>query len=499
MNIKKQFPVPLDVYKWVRNTLLKDLDGNAYRFIVRLIDATIYSLSQDKGPYVYVDPSTYENIRLQDYGMVTFYDKKAADKSDDHPSFFECVSKHRKPLFHATAYIAKKKSRRFMLDWDFWDGYFIQLKDAFSQEEAMVFVNLYTGKPINKKLLFKKKCKYPQANKSEIREALKHIESRPINKRAILEHLKSLDLDSNSYKKYAGDFHGWISIQLRGLSAVDEKNDIYSYKPIYRITASGRVSEIGGGFQSCSREMKQASIEGIEDIHNYDLKASQVNGLRHQFKLLDLDTSWLDEYINNPSAKEQLAERAMLSKEAWKKCLLIVIMGGQTNKSIPVKEGSKRMKDSDVYKEIKDDIKRTQVTEDSEEGASLVRESFLKAIDGLIKPLRKWRRTLKNDYWKIGKKYGRRYRGVVRIKNYLGISYNKNDFTEGKLAARILQGQEAAFIHKITILSVDQGYKVVGNEHDGVITIGKIPDKVIEQAKEEIGITEFDLIEKPII
>ena len=499
MNLKKQFPVPIEVYEWVRNTLLKDLDDNTYRFIVRLIDATIYSLSQDRGPYVYVKPDIYKNIKLRDYGFVELFNKKEADKSDSHPQHFVSVTKHRKPLFHATYYVAKKKPRRFLLMWDFWVGYFIQLKDAFAEDKAITFVNLYTGKPINKKLLFKKECKYKPANKPEIRQALKQIESRPINKRAILNHLKSIDLDSNSYKKYAGDFHGWISIQLRGLAILDTEKEIYSYKPIYRITSSGRVSEIGGGLQSCSREMKQASVEGIENVHNYDLKASQVNGLRHQFKLLGLDTGWLDEYINNSSAKEQLAEKAMLSKEAWKKCLLIVIMGGQTNKTVPIMKGSKDMKESDIYKEIKADIKRRNRSEPSEEEASLVRDSFLEAIDGLRKPLKKWRRSLKKDYWKVGTSYGRKYKGEILIKNYLGISYNIEAYTEGKLAARILQGQEAAFIHTLTTKSKDFGYQVIGNEHDGVLTIGEVPREAIERTKQEIGISEFDLIEKAIV
>ncbi len=57
-----------------------------------------------------------------------------------------------------------------------------------------------------------------------------------------------------------------------------------------------------------------------------------------------------------------------------------------------------------------------------------------------------------------------------------------------ELAAFVLQGQEAAFIHHLTILSVEFDFVVVANEHDGLITIGDIPVAAMEKAGELSGL-----------
>ena len=56
-----------------------------------------------------------------------------------------------------------------------------------------------------------------------------------------------------------------------------------------------------------------------------------------------------------------------------------------------------------------------------------------------------------------------------------------------KLSAFILQGLESGFIHHLTILAENYDYRVISNEHDGVVTIGTIPSEAIQIAKQRSG------------
>lgn len=499
MNQKKQFPVPIAIYEWLTEEL-SHLSGREYRFVVRLIDTTIYSLSQDKGPYVYIKSEKYRGIDLEKLGWVTYYDKKAADKSDEHPDFFlkERTKNRNHALFKAEHYIVSKKSRKFMVLWWFWDKYFIKLKDELTKDEVPEIVSLYNGKPINKKTLYDKDLEHPQADKPEIRKAIRNIKERPFNKAAVLKHLRSIELDSSSYKRYATDFHTWIGIQLKGLKEIDPKKGIFSYKPIYKIQAAGRISEVGYGFQSSSRDMKRASIKGLKGVYNYDLRGSQINGLIHQFRLFGFETAWLENYVNNPKAKEQHAQKNGVSVDAWKQCLLMIVMGSSINRAIPRGGKSKKMDPTALYKCIEKDLEKKNSKSPKEVEVEKVRLSILEDLEELRDPLNKWRWRVKNQYAEIlGSEYGRKYGETILIKNKLGITYDTEKYTTAQLAARILQGQESAFIHKLTNLSGKYKFTVIGNEHDGLITEGEIPDKAVEEVKVELDIKEFMLEEKP--
>ncbi|WP_427162627.1 hypothetical protein ACQFX9_14390 [Aliinostoc sp. HNIBRCY26] len=66
------------------------------------------------------------------------------------------------------------------------------------------------------------------------------------------------------------------------------------------------------------------------------------------------------------------------------------------------------------------------------------------------------------------------------------------------LAAFVLQGQEAAFIHELTLLSLQYDYQVISNEHDGLVTVGDIPDEAVQKAAEKSGLKYAKLDEKPL-
>ena len=90
---------------------------------------------------------------------------------------------------------------------------------------------------------------------------------------------------------------------------------------------AGRINPYqGGGPQSCTREMKAAMYSGIEWVRNYDLKSSQPRLLQDEIRQAGLGSEWLDEYLG--SEKAIYAERVGLPVDAWKVCVLALMIGG---------------------------------------------------------------------------------------------------------------------------------------------------------------------------
>jgi len=97
-------------------------------------------------------------------------------------------------------------------------------------------------------------------------------------------------------------------------------------------------------------------------------------------------------------------------------------------------------------------------------------------------------------------------KGIVAEKKFIrkGTSYVKNKLDKitsnlnktSFLSAFLLQGIEARFIFTLIDLSSKYGYQVLGNEHDGLVTMGMIPQLAIEEAKELTGLNKLELIDK---
>ena len=68
-----------------------------------------------------------------------------------------------------------------------------------------------------------------------------------------------------------------------------------------------------------------------------------------------------------------------------------------------------------------------------------------------------------------------------------------------RAAAFILQGQEAAYVHRLTALSTDYGFTPISNQHDGLVTIGEVPFEAQEQARGQSGFRYARLEEKSIL
>lgn len=94
-----------------------------------------------------------------------------------------------------------------------------------------------------------------------------------------------------------------------------------------------------------------------------------------------------------------------------------------------------------------------------------------------------------------GKAGKRKLRNAVG--NLIKLSELRPHEAKRKAAAHILQGQEARYIHELTVLSKDHGFVPVSNQHDGLVTIGTVPEEAQSLARNESGFRYARLEIKP--
>lgn len=238
--------------------------------------------------------------------------------------------------------------------------------------------------------------------------------------------------------------------------------------------------------------MKAAAFSGIRDVHNYDLKDSQVYGLIQAFELGDFNTSWLVSYGNTPNNKEIYASFAGISSGAWKHCLLALIMGATLPKTVSRADKRKNSILSKLYNEADGDTEKI----------SEMLKGFVEGVSGLIPDLMRWHDWLLDGYIP---KFKKNCRAGSFIVNKCGKRLELNKLprtrhaTKGIIAAFLLQGQESCFIHHLTLLDSYYGYKVMSNEHDGLITLGEIPSAAVEEAASLSGLANAHLVEKDFV
>ena len=331
------------------------------------------------------------------------------------------------------------------------------------------FVELGSGKHVRNKI--KSKGKYGDAATTYpplIRKALKQIEDRVFNSDEILKHLQSYDLTTGAASRFIRDLGCWIHILSQKPEELPDKT--YSYTPAYEAQSSGRVGEIGFGLQSCTREMKAASAIDIE-LYNYDLKSSHPTILKQLCEQVDIECPWIDKYLE--SDKSDYAKRIGVSVDCWKELLMATIYGARkkTLKNIIEKHGYSSTEYQKFNSEVKD-------------------------LLGIINKLHPYLQTNHPALHKYNAKGEVRYRNATE--STLSETSMKSN-PKAKLLSFAMQGLEAAFIHQLTILSVEYDYVVIGNEHDGLVTIGEIPEEAISKASELSGLLTPSLVEKDFI
>jgi hypothetical protein len=234
--------------------------------------------------------------------------------------------------------------------------------------------------------------------------------------------------------------------------------------------ATGRI---GTPLQSISRAMKRAAYGSIDGLHNYDLSSSQMALLLQQFELYRIPCPWLEDYINDPAKRDDYARRVGVSVDTWKTCLYSILMTGH----VPT---NTKWQDSPVVEALE-----AEIADPTELVATLGR--LRNVLKPLTKSLKLWHKIIESQAKREGK-----------VSNMFGIERPASDFEKtAAMVAHILQGSEAYFIHLLTVLSWKYGFEPIGNEHDGIITLGKISDKAIQETQRLTGLHCLELREKP--
>lgn len=307
--------------------------------------------------------------------------------------------------------------------------------------------------------------------------------------------------------------------------ALDMPEGIYQYTPAYEVQEiSGRLSMKGGGAQNASRAGKAAMYAGIPNLHNWDIKSSQSAKLIEEFEdaILagaDLDITVLTGY----AGKDALAAQHGVSRDVFKRAEHSPKFGaGFTHNTFESAWNSARREATitrqkgNTYDMTFDEHVRSRlhtmprialeiaedvnVPEINDPGAAY--ELLVKVYRPMSKEITKWRAWLVEEHWKAHSRSGGRGRGRY-IENPCGLAfsiYNYDARERGiKYATSLLQGGEAAFIHHLTLLGLKYGYEVIGNEHDGLLTIGIIPDEAVIEARDLSGFRTAEIEDKPFL
>lgn len=287
---------------------------------------------------------------------------------------------------------------------------------------------------------------------------------------------------------------------------------ISSYRPDYDFSYPGRSTEKGGGFQSLKKLFKDAAMKDLKGyLYNYDLVASQIVGAQQQFEIAGIQCGWLEIYRTTPNAKEVYAERAQMPPDAFKTALLATLMGALVPdelrpkavscRSTPGKKKGKKPRSQSMKKLL------LSVCDNDYAAANAMLVRFKTICAELLAAVRQWHNWLL-DVWvpttAKTSKSGTYVINAAQMKLYLtGPKWLKQPRHKriSTLSAFLLQGQEAHFIATLTNLSANPGFdfKVLANEHDGLLTIGKIPNAAVEMAARHAGVKNFKMIVKSFI
>jgi hypothetical protein len=149
------------------------------------------------------------------------------------------------------------------------------------------------------------------------------------------------------------------------------------------------------------------------------------------------------------------------------------------------------------------DVLLTAVNEDAQAYEKLS-NAFRETVSPLLKDLDALFEYYKGVY--IPEVSYRASKGQKFIKNACGMTLNVTEWSTRSLGAQrktlfpfLLQGTEAAFIHHLTLLGETYSYEPIANEHDGLITIGPIPEQAVEQARALSGFHYAELEIKPFV
>jgi hypothetical protein len=347
----------------------------------------------------------------------------------------------------------------------------------------------------------------------------------------------------------------WSQVRLQGPEPASGQPD-----GVCEITAPYTVQDLTGRIstplQNAPSGMKKALYSGIRGLRNYDIKSSQTTRLR-QFIREDakagapLDPNVFDNYpgkdaigtlydiprdlLKPPEHAVKFGARFVYAsmENAFKAGLYPAFRSrfGQMSATSTLSDG-RHVSNSDLCGWLLDEVSapsdpvlaqcltalrdslREQMpalcaaamdiadttSHDDEAADQILRDTY----GPMVEQIDQWTEWRLTEYWEThSRSGGSTEEGGLRtvIDNPCGLPFSREDYSEAdrkkKFAASFLQGGEAAFIHHLTLLSPEYGYEPIGNEHDGLITLGEIPSEAVEEARRRSKFWDAEIVEKP--
>jgi hypothetical protein len=347
-------------------------------------------------------------------------------------------------------------------------------------------INLFTGRR-------KRKAGTPTAKKTPFHRAwIKSVDDRVINLAALERNIDLLEahtsIRSDSKLKYQRQQCYWTVFHIKNQGFRLHPDGTTTYKQIWNVASTGRMSEEGANLQGCSRELKELSLQGIE-YYNYDIKSSQLV-LLHQL-LVDFGELRAVESLDRfASSDKALRAKAFgVDVDTYKTLLYALIFGASLSKT-----PNSRFKRAELGPPELGDIYMTLLmhAKDHTKAEELLDKAKTEFSD-LITALKVAKRLVKSD--RFFATHGYTHSGVQYLRNQTGIRRPRKEWS-AKILAHFLQGAEAAFIQCISVLCKESGIPVIANEHDGLITLKPIPEELIEQTKVATGSPLVQLVTK---
>ena len=350
-----------------------------------------------------------------------------------------------------------------------------------------------TGRPTTRRTKSQRRTPSGNALPPLVRAAIDAVGEVPVDVHAIERHLGRLRVRSDEAEpgparataegRYLNDLRCHHAVLTQGARPLDptEPGGLWAYRPAYRPQRFGRVSQIGGGLQSCSTAMKGVAYPDVHPVDgtpigNLDLRASQASLLVVLLEEAGVDPAWLRAYVSDPDAKRAAAAYVGVPVATWKECLYALLMGALVATLRQVRWSRGR-----VAQAIRG------AAPPGEFAATYAR--FLDYTEGLRAVLARWHRWLVGVYVpenaRPNNADGKRY-----VTNECGAKVAVEDLAEGgkpwrlkaRLAASLLQGREAALVHTLAASSREHGFRVLSHEHDGLVVAGRVPAEAVEAA-----------------
>jgi hypothetical protein len=275
--------------------------------------------------------------------------------------------------------------------------------------------------------------------------------------------------------------------------------DILVFAPAYEVVElSGRLRPTCA-LLNARRGMKKAAAHGIPQLRNYDIASSHPTFLRPRLEAAGVSTRWLDTYARE--GKAAYADKVGVTVDTWKTIFYALFCQARLHGSFQEATARTRFTgQAGTLPTIAATLREAEGDTDA------LYERACTLLAPLQRDLKAWLDYLLGPWLEKHKAYGGEQEdGSPRyfVKNACGVKFYPLDYDAGherraKACAWALQGDESLFIHVLTLLGPKHGYVAVANEHDGLQTLGTIPQEAVEEARQLTGFEDVCLKEKPL-